>query len=224
MIKENYSVLIIDDHPITVEGYKNVLEAFSLNNTDYKLKVVSAYSIDSTINKINGLNTKDAFDLILLDISMLPSTVHNIFSGEELGVYIKKKFPNTKIIVLTLLNDNLRLLNIFNSLNPDGFIIKCDLTSNSLLKAVKTVLKGNKYYSETINTLLLKKTRQKAMLYSIDIILLKELANGSKMKELLEFIPLTKSGIERRKRMLKKTFHAKTDRDLVITAREKGFI
>ena len=204
---KHLNVLIIDDHPIIAEGYTNVLEAFSLNNTDYKLKVGSAYSIDSSIKKIKNLNIKDPFDLILLDISMPPSKEHNIFSGEELGVYIKE-----------------RLLNIFNSLNPDGFIIKTDLTGSSLLKAVKTVLTGNKYYSETINTLLLIKARQKVMLDYIDTCILQELANGSKMKELLQSIPLTKSGIERRKRLLKKVFHAITDRDLVITAREKGFI
>lgn len=221
---KHLNVLIIDDHPIIVEGYTNVLEAFSLNNTDYKLKVVSAYSIDSTIEKFKGLNTKDAFDLILLDISMPPSKEHSIFSGEELGIYIKERLPNTKIIVLTLLNDNLRLLNILNSLNPDGFILKCDLTSKSLPKAVKAILTGNKYFSETINTLLLKKARQKAFLDCIDTHILQELANGSKMKELMQLIPLTKSGIERRKRLLKKAFQAKTDRDLVITAREKGFI
>jgi len=218
------NILIIDDHPMIAEGYTNVLEAFSLNNTDYKLKVVSAYSIDSTIKKIKGLNTKDTFDLILLDISMPPNKEHNIFSGEELGIYIKERLPNTKIIVLTLLNDNLRLLNIFNSLNPDVFIIKCDLTSKGLLEAVKTILTGNKYFSETINTLLLKKARQKVVFDHIDKSILQELANGSKMKELIQLIPLTKSGIERRKRILKKTLKAKSDRDLVITAREKGYL
>lgn len=206
---KHLNILIIDDHPMIAEGYTNVLEAFSLNNTDYKLKVVSVYSIDAAINKIKTLTIKDAFDLILLDISMPPSTEYNMFSGEELGVYIKERFPNTKIIVLTLLNDNLRLLTIFNSLNPDGFIIKCDLTSKSLLMAVNTILTGNKYYSETINTLLLKKAKQKVVLDHIDKSLIQEMSNGSKMKELIQINPLTKSGIERRKRMLKKTFNAK---------------
>ncbi len=218
------NVLIVDDHPMIVEGYTNALEAFSLNNTDYKLKIESAYSIDSAIEKINNVNTKDTFDLILLDISMPSSKLHKIPSGEELGVYIKERLPNVKFIVLTLLNNNLRLLNIFDSLNPDGFIIKCDLTGNSLLKGVSAVLTGDKYYSETINTLLLKKARQKIVLDHIYMSILKELANGSKMKDLLQFIPLTKSGIERRKRTLKKLFNAKSDRDLVITAREKGYI
>ncbi|MCH7523787.1 MAG: response regulator, partial [Bacteroidetes bacterium] len=88
---KHLNVLIIDDHPIIAEGYTNVLEAFSLNNTDYKLKVVSVYSIDAAINKIKTLTIKDAFDLILLDISMPPSKEHNIFSGEELGIYIKER-------------------------------------------------------------------------------------------------------------------------------------
>jgi len=224
MIKENYSVLIIDDHPMIAEGYTNVLEDFSLNNTNYKLKIDSAYGIDSAINKIKDLNIKDAFDLILLDISMPASIEHSMSSGEDLGVYIKERFPNTKIIVLTLLNDNLRLLNIFNSLNPEGFIIKSDLTSKTLLVAVNTVINKKKYYSETIKVFLHKKASQKVVLDRIDISILQELANGSKMKELLKLIPLTKSGIERRKRLLKEVFNAKSDRDLVLFARKKGFI
>jgi len=62
-----------------------------------------------------------------------------------------------------LLNDNLRLLNIFNSFNPNDFIIKCDLR-NSLFKVELIVLTRDKYYNETINTLLHKKASQKVML------------------------------------------------------------
>lgn len=217
----NINVLIIDDHPIIVQSYTNILEASNLNSVDYKLKIDSACSITDTVEKINTENT---FDLILLDISMPPSKEHNIFSGEELGIYIKERLPDAKLMILTALNDNLRLLNIFTKLNPDGFIIKSDLTSNSLIMAVKAVLAGNKYYSETINILLLNKARQKMVLDRIDTYILQELANGSKMKELIQLIPLTKSGIERRKRLLKKALNAKNDRDLVIAAKEKGFI
>ena len=46
------------------------------------------------------------------------------------------------------------------------------------------------------------------------------------MKELINIVPLTKTGIEKRKRLLKNAFKVtgKSDRDLIIEAKEKGFI
>ncbi|MFI0431386.1 hypothetical protein [Mariniflexile sp. HMF6888] len=46
------------------------------------------------------------------------------------------------------------------------------------------------------------------------------------MKELVELIPLTKSGIEKRRRILRDVFNIKTDsdRELILAAKEKDFI
>jgi hypothetical protein len=60
----------------------------------------------------------------------------------------------------------------------------------------------------------------------LDIQLLVELANGAKMKELEQLLPLTKSGIDKRRRLLKEKLNlqSNSDRDLVLKAKEKGFI
>ena len=83
-------------------------------------------------------------------------------------------------------------------------------------------MKGWKFFSNNA----LDKTSSTINLDNIDFDILTELANGAKMKDLEQIIPLTKSGIEKRKRLLKYKFKISTnsDRDLVIKAKEKGYI
>ncbi len=217
------NILIIDDHPMIVESYIRVLESFNSIKSELELQIEFSHSISSSIEKIENTNKENVFDVILLDISLPRCPEYKLNSGEELGLYIKKKIPSVKLIVITMFDDNLRLLNIFATLKPESFIIKTEINGNTLFLALNNVLEGNSYYSKSINELILKRAPQTIVLDKIYTILI-ELSNGSKMKELKEIIPLTKSGIEKRKRLLKKMFQAESDRDLVISAREKGFI
>ena len=56
--------------------------------------------------------------------------------------------------------------------------------------------------------------------------ILYEISNGAKMKELQNLIALTKSAIDKRRRNLKVKFNVAdgSDRDLILAAKEKGFI
>lgn len=56
--------------------------------------------------------------------------------------------------------------------------------------------------------------------------ILYELSIGKRMKDLPKLIPLSIAGIEKRKRNLKRMFNVKKmdDRELLISAKEKGFI
>jgi len=202
------------------------IKTINQNYVDFKLKIDTVLSISTAVDKIKSISMENSFDLILLDISLPPCREYKLNSGEELGEYIKNKLPNVKLIVITALNDNLRLLNIYYNLTPDGFLIKSDITSNSLLMTVKTVLSGDTFYSKTVSELLRKRAVQNVNLDYIDINILLELSNGFKMKELMQLIPLTKSGIEKRKHLLKQKFKIKnnSDRDLVLAAKNKGFI
>ncbi|MFL0087526.1 DNA-binding response regulator, partial [Tenacibaculum maritimum] len=60
----------------------------------------------------------------------------------------------------------------------------------------------------------------------LDRKILYELSIGTKMKNLPDVVPLSITAIERRKREIKKMFSISSldDRDLILTAREKGFI
>lgn len=218
--------LIIDDHPIIISAYINILKLYMLQNTKIQFKISTATSIQDTVQLID--NNKDAtqFDLILLDICLPHCNESKFNSGEDLGLFLKEKTSNSKIVAITSLNDNHRLWNVLQTLNPEGLLIKSDLDNEILVLAIKNVISGNTYYSATVVNLLRNRISNKLILDELDIKLLHELSNGSKMKELQQFLPLTKSGIEKRKRALKEKLKIKgdSDRALILEAKQKGFI
>ncbi|MBP94228.1 MAG: response regulator [Flavobacteriaceae bacterium] len=220
------NVLIVDDHPIIIGAYRLALEVLSKDNPEFSFCIHQATEIDEAVDLIENKFPQNKLDLLFLDISMPKSIRNNLHSGEDLGLYIKAKIPDVKILTITALNDVVRLIHIVKNLNPLGLLVKSDLTNQTLISAIKSVLKGQLYYSDTIVKMLQTTISQNVILDELDILLLMELANGAKMKELQELLPLTKSGIDKRKRLLKEKFELDTscDRDLVITAKEKGFI
>ncbi|MFL0202592.1 hypothetical protein [Tenacibaculum maritimum] len=74
--------------------------------------------------------------------------------------------------------------------------------------------------------LLRNETLSDHVIDDLDRKILYELSIGTKMKNLPGVVPLSITAIERRKREIKKMFSISSldDRDLILTAREKGFI
>jgi len=223
---QKYNVLIIDDHPIIVESYRNALQYVALINKQLAFKINSANNCDLAYQKINEASTKKPFDLIFLDISLPPSLDSEILSGEDLGLKIRTILPDAKIIVATTYDNNYRIQNIFENINPEGFLIKTDITSKELANAIQTVLNNTPYYSKTITQLLRKQASNAILLDRTDRKILYELSIGTKMKDLPNLLPLTISGIERRKQRLLNIFGVAThdDKTLLLRAKEKGFI
>lgn len=219
------NVLIIDDHPIIADAYKQAMFKISENSNVYVFNVKEATTIDAAMHELNrGKNA--SFDIIFLDIKLPKSKDGLLLSGEDLGLEIRKITPQSKIIVATTYNDNYRLNNILKSINPDGFLIKNDISSGELVEAIETVLENPPHYSKTILQLLRKHITNDFILDKIDRQLLYELSIGTKMGDLPDVIPMSIGGIERRKRQLKEAFDVskKNDKELVKIAKQKGFI
>ena len=225
-MKQEYNVLTIDDHQIILDTYKNAFNFVkeSLNNVDFIID--EAKNCDEALVKIKTMSSTNFMNIIVLDISLPKSRDNKIFSGEDLGKMIKSKIPNAKLIVSTSFNDNLRLNSIMRGLNPEGFLVKGDIGFGDIVNCIKKVMSHETYYSNTVLNFLRKKAINTIVLDDIDIKILYEISNGARMKELLKEIPLTKTGIEKRKRILKSSFNvvSNSDRDLVLIARERGFI
>ena len=220
------NVLIIDDHPIIADAYKSAMQKISNTNEAYSFNIKVANDIDTAIYELNNSSANKIFDIIFLDIKLPKSSDGLLLSGEDLGLEIRRITPKSKIIVATTYNDNYRLNNILKSINPDGFLIKNDISSNELVEAIITVIKNPPHYSKTILQLLRKQVTNDFILDKIDRQLLYELSIGTKMGDLPNVIPLSIGGLERRKRQLKEAFNiAKMDdKTLVEIAKQKGFI
>ena len=225
MIK-NYNVLIIDDHPVIIDAYRNAFSVVSLKNSNYSFKIDTASDCDTAYSKIiNSINDKK-IDLVMLDIKLPPSKDGKLICGEDLGIRINKLIENVKIIVSTTYNENYRIKSIIKSINPDGLLIKNDIGINEIVQAIIKVIENPPYYSKTVLKLLRIHIQNDLLLDQIDQKLLYELSIGTKMKDLPIILPLSIAGIERRKRRLKEVFDV-TENDnkyLLKKAKDKGFI
>lgn len=222
-----YSILIIDDHPLITEAYKTACDYYSKQNESISFFIQTAQDCDSALEFINDFHSKKKnLDIVFLDIKLPPSKDRKILSGEDLGLKINKLLPDTKIIVSTTFNDNYRVHSIFKSIDPDGFLIKNDITPKELLDTIDAILNDPPYYSKTVIKLLRKQVANDFLLDNIDRKILHELSIGTKMKELPNILPLSIAGIEKRKRHLKFIFNVEgtDDRELLLIAKRKGFI
>ncbi|UGU16533.1 response regulator [Sinomicrobium kalidii] len=225
MKTKNYHIALIDDHPLITDAYKNALEYVS-EQDGTTFNIVVAHSCDEARYILDNASPLHPFDIVFLDIQLPPSGDSDIISGEDLGLEIRKRFPRARIAVSTTFNDHYRIHSIFESLNPDGFLIKGDITPDELITAIRHLIAEPPYYSKTVMQSLRQYITSDFLLDKIDRQLLYQLSLGTKMKTITTIIPLSRAAIEKRKRHLKDIFDVESgeDRDLILRAREKGFI
>ncbi|EPR73029.1 two-component system response regulator [Winogradskyella psychrotolerans RS-3] len=226
MNKKSVNVLIIDDHPIIIEAVINTLQYMQDQSDKLCFKTESARDCETAHQKIQSYSIAKPLDLIILDLSLPPAPQLNLHSGDDLGVCIRGQFPNTKILVITSYTNSHRIRQTINAYNPLGFLNKQDVGFTNYMIAINKVLLGETHYSKTIINAIKQKSLNNIQLDTYDFIILKELANGSNMRDLLKLVHLSKSAIDKRKRLLKRKFNidSNSDRDLVLAAKAKGFI
>ena len=224
-MKDVIKVLMVDDHPLIVEGYKNVLQ--ELNSEEVKIVFETANDLEQAYNKIKQSTVvENYFDIIFLDISLPGFADKNISSGEDLAVYLRKTSPKSKIIFLTMHNENYRLYNLVKNIDPEGLLVKSDVSSFDLKKAFWDVLADKVNYSDTVLKLMRNQVTHDFALDQFDRQILHQLSLGIQTKKLPEVIPLSLAAIEKRKRNLKNQFGLDKEGDLILIqkAKQLGFI
>ncbi len=224
-MKKRFKVLIVDDHPMIVEGYKNAL--LGIDSELYKLTITTANSCDTAFDKLQTAAEKDKpYDVIFFDVKLPPSADGKILSGEDLGIKARAMLPTSKIVILTMFNDGFRIQNIIKNVNPDGFLVKSDITSDELVRAFEVIVKDPPYYSHTVSKLIRKKMASNIALDEIDRSILYHLSKGIKTKDLPNYIKLSLAAIEKRKKGLKECFEINIggDKSLLEKAQDLGYL
>ncbi|MEM9680580.1 MAG: response regulator [Bacteroidota bacterium] len=146
---QNLKVLIVDDHPLIVDGYKSAVEhGFDIAEIDV------AHNCKEAINKIVACNGK--YDVVMLDISLPAYHKLKMNSGEDLGLWIRSKYPEIRFFVLTLHDDQLRIDNIHHLLGPEAFLIKSEATTTGIVSALNAVRNNKIAYGPMVSEILLK--------------------------------------------------------------------
>jgi DNA-binding NarL/FixJ family response regulator len=217
------NILIVDDHPFIIEGYKNAITRY--NPKDFEFLIGQAKDCESAYNIITDSDTT-VFDIAFLDISMPPYEEKGIYNGEDLAKLISEYMPSCKIILLTMYTELLKIKTIIKTINPSGLVIKNDLTFDELLFAFDKVIKGKTYYSESVVKMLNLSEEDTIEIDQFDKQILFHLSKGTKLNDIPQYIPISLGAIERRKLNLKELLKVEegTDIELVREAKNRGLL
>lgn len=127
------NILVVDDHALIRKGLKQLLE----DSPDLKI----AGEAESGIQAINMVRTQH-FDLMLLDIN-LPD-----MHGIEVLKRFKSEQPDLKIIVLSMYPEDQYGVRALKA-GAVGYLNK-QSASDTLISAIRQVLSGKKYISESL--------------------------------------------------------------------------
>lgn len=223
-MKKELNILMVDDHPIILEGYKRIL--LDNRSEEVTMKIDTANSCEEANAKIEASLNSLAYDIIFLDIGLPPSQDREFISGEDVGKKIRKVSPASKLAVLTMYVENLRLLTIFKSLKPEAFMVKSDVSSSEFLEAFDNLLQGKTYSSQTIQDLMRKQIVQDFNITKTDRDILFHLSRGLKSKEIPKVVPMSLASVEKRKKFMREAFGVEDVRDITLINRAKklGFL
>jgi len=131
-------VLIADDHALFRAGLRQFL-----------VEVLPAAEIDEAAsgNEVLSCLQRKTCDMLILDINMPDRT------GLDILRHVKSGHPATRVLVLSGYPERQYALNVLRA-GAGGYIAK-DAAPDDLLKAVRTVLQGRRYVSESLAELLL---------------------------------------------------------------------
>lgn len=134
-----YKILIADDHAMFADGIMSIL------NEENDMKVIgNCLDGPSVLLKIRS----EDVDLLLLDIN-LPG-----MSGIEVCGKINKSFPHVKVLAISMFNEESYVSEILNN-GASGYILK-NTGREELLKAIRSVMEGNTYFSEEVTETMMK--------------------------------------------------------------------
>lgn len=163
--------------------------------------------------------------IVLLDINM-PQ-----MNGITATSQMRKKYPNVKIIILTMYRTPEFILNLYK-LGVDGYLLK-NTGKEELLKAILTVHQGGTYFSNDVNnTVLNEKHYQRPEHFSDSTFtfsrreteIVKLLANGLSTQEVADKLFLSFFTVETHRRNLLNKLNLRNTAELVKYAAQLGLL
>lgn len=132
--KATIKIAIVDDHQIVIDGLVSLLSNYP--NLSVKLVSTSAFDILERLENVE-------IDVLVTDITM------PLMSGFDLALIVKSKFPNIRILALSM-NDQGEIINeMIHKASISGYLIK-NVDKNELINAIETVASGGYYFNEEV--------------------------------------------------------------------------
>jgi len=133
-------VVLVDDHKLFRKGMLELINDF----TGFEVVWEAENGKDFT-QKISPQNLPD---VVLLDISM------PIMDGYETARWLEQRFPEVKILALSMHNDDETILKMLKS-GVNGYVLK-NADPAELKTALKTLVEEGSYYDYRVTQILIK--------------------------------------------------------------------
>lgn len=204
-------VAITDDHPLLLEGLKNIL---GNSNT---IDVVDCFKNVSEMN--TGLK-KQAVDILLLDINL--ADVNSI----ELIKPLKKKYSSLQVIMLSVHNE----LPVINSTLAEGALgyIQKNASVSEIVEGIHTVYDGKQFLCSQTRAVLEKKSpdglNQVPKLTRREKEILAEAAKGLTTNQMAEKLFISPHTVESHRKNLIEKFQTSNLSSAIKLAIEYGLI
>ncbi|GGF19627.1 oxygen regulatory protein NreC [Halobacillus andaensis] len=211
------SIVIVDDHSVVRSGLSMLLSAYD----DFEVVGEAAEG-----NEAYRVVEKTNPTLVLMDLSMPPGK-----DGLSATSEIKKSFPSTQVLILTMHDDEEYLFRAIQ-LGASGCILK-NAPHQELVQAIRQVAKGDAYLYPSATKRLIEEYMEKvkgegadsySLLSDREREVLSLIAKGYGNKDIAEKLVISVKTVEAHKANVMEKLHLKTRPELVEYAWKKGLI
>ncbi|MCS6821411.1 MAG: response regulator transcription factor [Microscillaceae bacterium] len=194
-------IALLDDHAIVRLGIKQILSRFE------GIRVIADFG--TTQELLNQMATLQP-DLVLCDITM-PD-----ISGIDFTKKVKKEYPNVKVLILSTHKEEFHVLKAVEA-NADGFLHK-DVLETELYDAIKRVMNGEKYYSQSVSQIIIQNMMNKNASYNLSARereVLEMLVKGYSHKEIAEKLFISSKTVDNHRANILRKLNLRNNADLV---------
>jgi DNA-binding NarL/FixJ family response regulator len=138
-------VVLVDDHRLFRKGMEGLINNFSGYTVIWEAENGKEFT--------QKLSHQNLPDIILLDISM------PIMDGFETAQWMEQRYPDVKILALSMHNDDETILKMLKS-GVNGYILK-NADPSELKIALDNLEKEGSYYSNKVTDILIKNFNKK---------------------------------------------------------------
>lgn len=210
-------VVLADDHAIFRNGVKSLLE----NEQDIEI-IGEAYDGFEAIEKVKNLSP----DVIMIDISM-PG-----LSGIDSAEIMHKQYSQTKALILSMHNSDDYILKAVEC-GAYGYLLK-DTTKDEMLKALRAVAAGEKYFTGTVSNIIINgylnkvskgdDKAEKNLLSRKEKLILKHIVDGMNSREIAEKLELSVRTVDNHRANMMRKLNVRNAAEMVKLAIEQKLI
>lgn len=207
-MNNNISVIIIDDHPIVLQGFSHILQS------EKHIELLESFT--SAKEGIAFLRERPV-DVVLLDINM-PD-----MNGIEACEKISKSHPECKVIAISNNNENSIIQRMLQS-GASGYVLK-NASADELVQCIRDAVEGRMALSEDVKVILQSaKSGSLPKITRRETEILQLLAQGMTSPEIAEKMFVSPLTIETHRRNLIQKFEVNNSAALIHKAMELKYI